>query len=399
MTLFFAAVLPIVILFCGLCLDLGMLEMKELQLQTAADAAVLGAQIEAERGTGNWPTISKADAGINGFTNGVNNTTVTVGVQPNYGSYAGRFDAFQATVSQTTNTVFMGALNGGTVTLSAQATSLITPCMYLLGSGAITQYSLDVQTGSLLGNTCPVYVNSEMRIETNGNMAVEATDVAGAASSSSIAGYSYPAISFNVASFSDPLAYVTQPSYSGSCDHTSYAVSSGTVTLTPGNYCNGINLTNCTATLNPGLYIITGRSVWSGSTVTANGVTLFFTHGGSYGYGPFVIYQSSNVTMSAPTTALNGSIPTILIFADRNWVAGYAQDFAFLSPATITMDGIVYVPKAGFEVESGGTVGGTNYLGVVADNFVNSGTQFYLRQNYSNIATGNPFHPYGGLVQ
>jgi hypothetical protein len=46
-----------------------------------------------------------------------------------------------------------------------------------------------------------------------------------------------------------------------------------------------------------------------------------------------------------------------------------------------------------------GTLSSTNYLGAVADNFMSSGTQFFLMQNYSNRPTGNTFHPYGALVQ
>ena len=164
MTLFFAVTLPIIILFCGLCLDLGLLEVRQLQLQSAADAAVLGAEMEAERGSSSAQVraVGIADAGVNGFTNGSNNVTVTLPQFPDYptyptsGAYAGRWDAFQSTVTQSVSTIFMGALNGGKVTLSAQAAALLTPCIYLTGTGSLQQYTLDVVTGSLNGASCPV---------------------------------------------------------------------------------------------------------------------------------------------------------------------------------------------------------------------------------------------------
>jgi len=74
---FFAAVLPVLILFCGLALDVGMIELKTLQMQSAADAAAIGAELEYVRNTGNWATMGQQDASINGFTDGSQNTTVT----------------------------------------------------------------------------------------------------------------------------------------------------------------------------------------------------------------------------------------------------------------------------------------------------------------------------------
>jgi Flp pilus assembly protein TadG len=73
MLVLFACVLPVLILFCGLALDVGMLQLKQLQMQSAADAAALGAELQWERTT-NYTTAgytaqAQADAAVNGFTN------------------------------------------------------------------------------------------------------------------------------------------------------------------------------------------------------------------------------------------------------------------------------------------------------------------------------------------
>jgi hypothetical protein len=115
--------------------------------------------------------------------------------------------------------------------------------------------------------------------------------------------------------------------------------------------------------------------------------------------GPFVIYGNSTVTLSAPTVALNGSIPGVVVFADRNWIPGYAQDFAIFQNSTVTGDGIWYLPAAGFSASGANNVSATNYLGIVANSVILGNFVFHPLNNYSNISGGNPFRPVGGLVQ
>jgi hypothetical protein len=170
----FAAVLPIIVLFCGLVLDLGVIELRSLQLQSAADAAAIAAELEAERGTGNWVNSATLDAGINGFTDGSNNVTVTVVQSATSGAYAGRYDTLQATISEQVQTLFMGTLHGGKVTVSATGVALMTPCVYLTGSGQIQPWTLELKSGDLDGNACPIYVNSKFYVDSSANMNVEA---------------------------------------------------------------------------------------------------------------------------------------------------------------------------------------------------------------------------------
>jgi Flp pilus assembly protein TadG len=415
MLVLFAAVLPIIILFCGLTLDVGMLELKKLQMQTAADAAALGAEMEAERGSNSAQVkaIGIADAGINGFTNGSNNVTVTLPQFPDYptyptsGAYAGRWDAFEATVTQSVSTIFLGALNGGSVTLSAQASALLTPCVYLTGTGTLQQYTLDVATGSLNGDSCPVYVNTSLRVQAAGKMAVEAIGVAGAAADSVLSGsVVYPPPNFNIPTTADPLAYVAQPPYTGCVHNSGYTVSNNpSATLSPTSYCNGLTISNSTVTLSPGTYFITGVVSWTNSNVTGIGVTLFFTHDAGNVYRGITI-SNSTVNLSAPTDVSN-PYQGIVVYADRAWVPHATQDFQIYH-SDVTTDGIWYLTGAGLEVTSclpataasnNCTMTGNNYFGVIADNMLLTGTIFNPRNDYSNLATGNPLRTLGALVQ
>jgi hypothetical protein len=275
--------------------------------------------------------------------------------------------------------------------------ALITPCVYLLGTGKLQNQSLIVYTGSVNASTCPIDTNT-LLVESSGQVAVEALNVAGPPGTSSVAGYAYPPPQYNVPALSDPLAAVVSPSFSGTCNHTSYSVTSGTVALSPGTYCKGLNIANATVTLSAGLYVITGGGIWNHSTVTGTGVTLFFTTGGGASYGQFIVENSSTLNLTAPLDASNGGTPTISIFVDRNWVHTGGQDFQ-LASTTFSGDGIWYMPAAGLELYSCGTVVGTHYLGVVADNIFTAGTIFTPTNNYSYLHTGNPFRTQGALVQ
>ncbi len=394
---FFGVTLPILLLLCGLSIDLGLFELRLQRMQTAADAAAISAELEAERGTGNWVTLGQQDAAQNGFTNGVNGTTVSVVEGANYGPYSGHYDGLQVTITQPDQTIFMGALHGGTLTATAKSVAQLTPCVYLLGT-TMQPYTLDGESGDFKSASCPFDINNN--IETQDlNLVPEALNVSGSASASSIMGYEYPTPNFNAPAVTDPLSYITSPTFSGTCNHTSYSLYNiaSMTTLSPGTYCKGLNITNSNATLSPGLYVITGGGTWYNSTVTGSGVTLYFTSGGGASDSKFILSQST-VTISAPNSASNGSIAGILIFADRNWTATNPQDFDIIN-TTFTGDGIWYLPSAGLYVQNSGIVTGTNYFGIVADNMTSSGTSVQPLNNYSSVVTGNPFRTKAPLVQ
>jgi len=402
MLVLFAAVMPVVILFCGLCVDVGMLQLKQLQMQSAADSAALAAEIEAERGPGDWSTQAQQDAAVNGFTNGSNNTTVSVQVQPSSGSYAGRYDVMQVTITQTVNTLFMGTLNGGTVTLTAQSQALMTPCIFLMGS-TLQSYTLVLGSGSIVGESCPAYINTNILIGTSTTPAtsLEAIDVSGSAAASSGASNTYPTVVFNTPTLSDPLAATASPSFSAcQAANTSYSKSnvSSLLTLSPGTYCKGITLNNdSNVYLSPGKYIITGGATWTNSTVSGTGVTLFFTQGGGGSYGQFSIYNST-INLSAPGDTSNSGVPGILVFADRNWVNTAAQDFIVWNTSFVG-DGIWYLTGTGLLIYNCSNFYAPNYLGLVADNAVFWGTEVIFSNNYSSVSIGNPFRTIGALVQ
>jgi len=381
---FFLVTLPVLILLCGFSIDLGMLELNEQRMQTAADAAAISGEQE--------------DAAQNGFTTGVNGTTVSVAQLGNYGAFSGRLDVIQVNIAQPVKTIFMGALNGGYVTATARSVAQIVPCVYLTGT-TLQTYALDGATGDFKSESCPFNVNKNV-LTVDLSLVPEALNVAGPAANSSIQGYQWPPPNYNAPAVTDPLSYVTSPAFSA-CTHTNYAPYnvSTPLTLSPGTYCGALNITNCSkVTLNPGLYVITGGAGWYNSTITGTGITLYFTSGGGSSNGKFDISGGSKVTISAPTTSSGGSIAGILVFTDRNWTHTNPQDVDIIQ-STFTGDGIWYLPGTGFYINNSGVVTGINYFGIVADNLTFTGTSVRPLNNYSYVTTGNPFRTQAPLVQ
>jgi hypothetical protein len=392
----FAVMLPVLLLACGLCVDLAMLELCQIRMQTAADDAAYAGAFEVEHNKWDWQAVGRQETSTYGFTDGSNNVSVTVALSPSSGAYAGRHDAVEVDISQSVKTIFMGAFNGGYSTVTAQSISLVTPCMYLLGTGKLANATYQSITGATNSwNICPMAVNNLMDVESPSHVDVEAVNIQGAGTLTG-SGAVAPAPYYITTRLTDPLASMAAPSF-GSCSYTSFSRSGTTLTLSPGTYCKGLNLTNSVVTLNPGLYVITGGADWESSTVTGSGVTLFFTQGGGASFGQFVV-NNSTLSLSAPASASNGSIAAITVFADRNWVATQAQDFR-ISYSTMTGNGIWYMPSAGIYLWNAGTVTGPNYFGLVADNYFQEGTDLNLRGDYSYVSTGNPFRTQQALVQ
>ncbi len=83
-----------------------MLQLCKLQLQHAADAAALRAAYEMARGNPDWVAAGKADAALNGFTDGVNGVTISRVSPPTSVTYSAKTNAIQATLRETYHTLF-----------------------------------------------------------------------------------------------------------------------------------------------------------------------------------------------------------------------------------------------------------------------------------------------------
>ena len=383
-----ALVFPVLLIACGLAIDLGLMESRALTMQQAADAAAASAELELERGTGNWIAIGKATAALNGFRDGEGTVKVIVSMVPNTGAYAGQHDAVKVAITDVVATIFLRVADEQASEVAASAVALVPPCVYLTGGNTVV-----TGVGSTLSLKCPLYASRGIVMDAHSSVVAMAENLTGGAGQSTGTQMT-PAPHFNAAAMADPLAAITEP-VTGSCAHTGYKQSGGAVTLSPGTYCKGITLTNAAVTLLPGRYVITGGAHWSGSTVQGIGVTLFFTKGIGAVPGQFVIDAKSRVILSAP---LNGStLDGMVVFGTRGWTATATEDFQLIN-STLRADGVWYLPGSGLRL-TGSTMNCDHYFGLEAKTLVMNFSRMTGAGDFSSVATGSPFRPLGGIVQ
>lgn len=391
MTLNFSLILLTLLLFAGFAIDTGNLQLHRRIVQRAADAAVLGALYEKQRGSSTWTTAGKTDAATNGVADGVNGATVTIVCPPTSGLYSGSSSAVQAVATQKVQLSFLSLLRVSTATVGARAVSEAgaSPfCVYTLNGTA--SRSMMIGGGGNGSFGCDLFVNSSsssaLHADGGGSLTAKAIQVVGNSDSGTFS----PMPTTGVSAVTDPLAYETQPSFS-SCNYSAVNIVSAR-TLNPGTYCGGITISGATVTFNPGLYIITGGINWNSSShVSGSGVTLFFTQGGGSAYGQVTISGGVVVNLTAPNDASSGGIPGILMFADRSWV-NTGQEVNFNGASTTTMQGVLYFPHLGVIFSASANISG-NYFGLVADNItINGGATLTVPvPNYSTLTTGSPF--------
>jgi hypothetical protein len=407
-------------LFCGLALDVGIMQLRKLQLQHGADAAALGAVMEKARGNSDWIAAGKADASLNGFTDGVNGVTITIQNPPTSGTYSGDTTAIQATVQQRVHTaflVFLGMNYASPAAMAVAKGSNSPGCVYAMNSGS-SIYPITLQSSSQLSSACDVYVDSSNKsIKTTSGTSLAVTNskaikVQGASSGASLAGSVSPSPTYGSANENDPLSGVTSPAYSG-CTTSGgsslfplgnpllgWLLGPTAVNLNPGTYCGGLWVSWGNIHFSPGIYIITGSSTLTSSTLTGTGVTIFLTQGGGSGYGTFAM-NSVTATLTAPTTTSSSGVAGIVFFGDRNWSAPGSQGIQ-ISGSTITTDGIWYILNTGISASSS-TLQGTNYIGFVVDNLsLSQSTVTVPSPDYSSLSGGAPYaggSSAGGIVQ
>ena len=421
----------ILLLFCGLTLDYGMLELTRDKMQNAADAAAVAEELYFERSsspTGSDPGIAVASQ--YGFTDGSNNTTVTY-VANNLinadqgGVYNGQYDGLQIQIARTIPTMFMALANIPSVNVMVRSVAAVPACQYYLGTKSLATPTVSVSSGGNVGQVftkCSAYIGGGATINSGDWWQAWQTYLTGSSGGTTANGRWKSGATYGTPTRADPLSSdITAPTV-GSCNHSnlSYGNLSGgamSQTLSPGVYCGsvsgstvtpGLTLLNGTVTLNPGLYIITGGINWQRVTVTGTGVTLYFTNvsGHSTKFGGVLITDLSTLTLSAATGATFGSavagsggaLAGVLFYLDRNWVNTAAQDFNFNSSAG-TINGVWYLPDTGLLFLNGSDNCST-MCGVVADNLNLTNWQIsWSSENFAGIVGGNPFRQQGPLVQ
>jgi hypothetical protein len=326
-----AILLPVLIGFAGLGVEVGMWFWIQRQNQSAADAAAISAALEyaaqIESGVATNPTAAAATAAnCNLFSTSSSSSnpvcplpssasnTITLyqcygytnGPSCNTSSSNGILTAVQVVLTQPLNTIFANlvtaiwgpSVNTVNVTTTAIAAFPQTSSACILALDPIAANAVFVDNGTVSNPNCWVASNSSSgsALNCNGCTITGPTTVVGG----------------DVVSNNGHLNGSPNRTYASAVANP-YAIPPGCSVvnggfITQGHYCGGIQLNSGSIyTMAPGVYYIDKVfSISNGSTLIANGVTIVINSGCAMQVG-----ANSTLSITAPST---GSIPILEVY-------------------------------------------------------------------------------------
>lgn len=386
--------LPLVIGAVALGIDIGSWYLAHRSLQTATDIAAIDAGYHLGTNTVTQPILASAanhSLSGNGYTI-PGNMTVTVNYPPTSGSYSGNTNAVEVITSEPQARYFSRMFMASDPQIDVRAVSIRQPagsaCVLALNTTAANALEFQGNTTINLSN-CSGASNSTSTsaVGLSGSSIVNAASLY-AVGSVAQGGSSQLTTTYGTltggSSITDPYASLSVPNYVG-CTKNNFNAT-GTNTISPGVYCNGLSFAaNSNTTLSPGTYIIDRGSfkVNNNATVSGNGVTIILTSSTGSSYANVTINGGSSVSLTAPTT---GTYAGMLMFQDRN--APYAASTAnkLNGGATMSLVGAIYFPKQGVQFSGNSSNNSGSCTKIVADTVTFIGDS-YLNNNCPNSVT------------
>jgi Flp pilus assembly protein TadG len=403
--------------FMGLAIDVGLMFWVRRRAQTAADAAAMTAVLEMKRGSTfqNASNAAVIDSGLNGFTNGQSNTTVTINRPPLSGPMAGDNQAVEAIVSRTVPAYFMRIMGRNSMVIRARAVGRLgagNACVYALNPTASSAFFI---TGTVnVSFACGVQVasnhsarafnmNGGARLAMTNNDRVQVVggwDISGQSQVTGSTGQNLSPI--NTSSVTDPFAHYGPPSTAGlntisANGRRTYDMNAQPPgrAIPPGIYCGGLKILNTggqTFTMN-GMYIMAGGglSIMSQARVTGTNTTIFNSQSsfypqctGNHPYDPIDFEGQAVVRITAPTSGPNEAMG---IVQDRRVTGQLNRDNKLVGGSNLTIDGVLYFPTTPLLFSGNNSANG--YQFIVADKISINGSST-VGVNYSSLSSGSP---------
>ena len=279
---------------------------------------------------------------------------------------------------------FLHYLNANALPLEVSATARLAGrtkiCMIALDDN-INQAIHLKKKASLNATSCAVYSNSSatqsIRVDDNATLVSGVTCAAGGVKAKKKSSF-VPEATTDCPRVEDPLIGRPTPTV-GACDHTDFEVNSGTHTLYPGTYCQGLKIKGTAdVSLKPGVYVITGDKLEVTDTAKLEGKNVGFYLDGDKAKLSFK--KATTISLTAPKS---GMLAGILVFEDR-------AAFSKLLKHEITSDnarlllGTIYLPNGTLKIDSEGPVADKSaYTAVIARAIeLDEGPTLYLNSDY-----------------
>ncbi len=398
--------MPVLLGFAGLGLDVTIWYLAKRQIQTAADAGAISAAYTMAKGGTDTAAQAAADVDValNDFVAGGSNTVVT-NIPPATGAYTTDTNAAETIVTLSQPLYFMAIFGSGPIDIEARGVAAKRPtgegsCIMGLGWDGEAVPTLDGAvefsgTSSSVVN-CGVTSNSNSyeSIYIFGNATLDADPVF-ASGDITLQGnptftYDYPPVTWALPA-DDPYESLPVPTTPVDClagtntsmnAPTSYIGDPGAI-LDPGRYCGGIKISNSVVTFNPGVYIIDSGELKVGGTSTLQmgpftapqGVTFIFTAADPNNIEGLDIEGGTIADLSAPT---GGTYSGVLFFQDPAAPCCQGANLienVVLGGSDTIFSGAMYFPSQELKYSGGSSTGGA-CLQIIANKVTFTGTSY-----------------------
>ncbi|MDE2383339.1 MAG: hypothetical protein KGO53_01870 [Alphaproteobacteria bacterium] len=376
---------PVLLGGAGMAVDFGTYTMKANALQAAADEA-------ATAGTRELALTSSTDTSITAsVTNLLNSNlqqndasaTPTVTINRAKGTVTVR-------LSEAWTPVFAHFLNAGITPVIASATGMLQGesrlCILALHGSDPFTFNM-MKNAHVQAATCSVYSNSTsgqgMTLQNassiNAAVICSAGGVIGTGYSTSVKPQT------DCQPLADPLAGRAAPAV-GACTATNFKVTTGAVSLSPGVYCGGINISGTAiASFNPGTYIIKDGFFYIGNSAQVTGTNVGFYLTGKNALLWFLGTASINLS-----GAESGPLAGLLFFGDRTMNSPIPHIISASNVHQLT--GTIYFPSTNLWIDPNGNVAEASaYTAIIALHMViDNGPNLVLNTNYGATAVPVP---------
>jgi Flp pilus assembly protein TadG len=368
-----AVLLPVLIGFAGIGVEVGLWFTVQRQNQSAADAAAISAALEyaaqIERGVATDSAAATAAAttaaNCNLFSTSTSSSNAVCSLPSSASNTLALYptpNAVEVVLTQPLNTTFANlvtaiwgpSINTVNVTTTAIAAFPVagTACYLALDPNAANAFLVD-NGGTLPNSNCWAASNSSSgsALNCNGCIIAGPTNVVGGDAVSNGGQLNGSTNRTYASAIADPYASVSVAGFpvpNTDCTHTTPVTSGSNTPILPGHYSGGIQIADgSTLTMSPGVYYIDCQfGIQNGSMLNApGGVTIVIN--GSYCIGDDPTCQAghgigANATLNiiAPTT---GPTVGIAMFGPRNSPPGVTQEFA--DSSHINIQGAIYFPS------------------------------------------------------
>ncbi|NMD06821.1 MAG: hypothetical protein GYA66_02455 [Phyllobacteriaceae bacterium] len=365
---------PVLMGALGLAADYAQFASKRSELQAAADSAALAAAREFSISSATDSTIAAAAKSFAaGSTNSPIKTTVSID---------NANEAVTVSVREDWTPFFAHFLGADITPVIVDATASLAgranTCVLALKENDEKTIEL-TKNAKLKATGCGIYANSSddesIKVKTGSAINADMTCTVGGIDQAG--GIITPAALTDCPKMEDPLASRAAPAV-GACDYNNKVVSGGAVTLLPGTYCGGLNISGtANVTLSSGTYIIKDGALTITGTASVTGDYVGFYLTGNAAV--ININGNATVNLKGPKT---GDMAGLLFFEDRTATKERTHRISATNAHTLT--GTIYLPRGELRVDPKSKIAeGSAYTAIITQTLrLSDGPELVLNSDY-----------------